>query len=148
MVDRVSLSIAIGGDLPAAERDTLLAHIQSEGLALDYDTEAFEDSDFPFDGPLLLYAHEVAWGRADALEVFCVANRLAFARWSGGSAAQFGPDRVVFTGTGEVSVYAADEDDAVVLSRETAERLGGYDAIIAYYAAADFSVPPLRFVRP
>jgi hypothetical protein len=146
MVDRVSLSIIIGGDLPAAQRAALLSHIQAEGLALDYDADAFEDGDFPLDASLSLYAHEVAWGRADVLEGFCVRQGLAFVRWSGGSAAQFGPERVVFTGTGAVATYAADEDDAVILSRDEAERLGSFEAIMTHFAAAYFAVPPLRFV--
>lgn len=57
MVDRVSLSITIGGDLATALRDDLVACIQSEGLALDYDGEDFALEDFPADGPLCLYAH-------------------------------------------------------------------------------------------
>ncbi|KMS56795.1 hypothetical protein [Sphingobium cupriresistens] len=146
MVVRVSLSITLGGDLSAALRDDLLAIVQSEGLALDYDAEPFTADDFPADGPLLIYAHEVAWGRVDRLEGFCVAHDLPFARWSGGSAAQFGPERAVFTGTGEASLYAADEDDDVVITMDRVERLGSYEAIMAYFAAANFRVPPLRFV--
>lgn len=146
MVDRVSLSITLGGDLSAALRDDLLAIVQSESLALDYDAEPFTADDFPADGPLSLYAHEVAWGRVDRLEGFCVAHGLPFARWSGGSAAQFGPERAVFTGAGEASLYAADEDDDVVISLDRAERLGSYEAIMAYFTAADFCVPPLRFM--
>ncbi len=115
MVDRVSLSITLGGDLSAALRDDILAIVQSKGLALDYDAEPFPADDFPANGPLSLYAHEVAWGRVDRLEGFCVAHGLPFARWSGGSAAQFGPERAVFTGAGEASLYAADEDDEVVI---------------------------------
>ena len=146
MVDRVSLSITLGGDLSAALRDDLLAIVQSEGLALDYDAEPFTADDLPADGLLSLYAHEVAWGRVDRLEGFCVAHSLPFARWSGGSAAQFGPERAVFTGPGEASLYAADEDDDVVISMDRAERLGSYEAIMAYFTAANICVPPLRFV--
>ncbi len=146
MVDRVSLSITIGGDLAAALRDDLVACIQSEGLALDYDGEDFSAEDFPADGSLCLYAHEVAYGRADELEGFCVAQGLPFVRWSGGSAAQFGPERAVFTGTGEVRLFAADEDDMVVIDLHRAERLGSYDAILAYFTAGDPAVPPLRFL--
>ncbi|WP_037480684.1 hypothetical protein [Sphingobium sp. ba1] len=146
MVDRVSLSITIGGDLAAALRDDLVARIQSEGLALDYDGEDFRAQDFPADGPLSLYAHEVAWGQADELEGFCVEQGLPFARWSGGCAAQFGPERAIFTGTGEVRLFAADEDDMVVIDLHRAEQLGSYEAIIAHFVAGDPAVPPLRFL--
>lgn len=146
MVDRVSLSITIGGNLAAALRDDLVACIQSEGLALDYDGEDFGAEDFPADGPLCLYAHEVAWGRAEALEGFCVEKRLPFVRWSGGSAAQFGPERAVFSGAGEVALFAADEDGNLTIDHDRAERLGSYEAIIAHFVAGNPAVPPLRFL--
>ncbi|MFX4083479.1 hypothetical protein ACKU27_00080 [Sphingobium yanoikuyae] len=60
MADRVSLSITLGGNPPAALRDDLLASIQNEGLALDYDADACTADDFPIEGPLPLYAHQVA----------------------------------------------------------------------------------------
>lgn len=146
MVDRVSLSITIGGDLASALRDDLVACIQSENLALDYDGEDFGAGDFPADGPLRLYAHEVAWGRADALEGFCVDRGLPFLRWSGGCAAQFGPERAVFTGAGEVTLFAADEEGVLIIDRERVERLGSYEAILAHFVAGDPAVPPLRFL--
>jgi hypothetical protein len=85
-------------------------------------------------------------GRVGRLEGFCVAHGLPFARWSGGSAAQFGPERAVFIGMGEARLYGADEEDAIVISMDRAERLGSYKAIMAYFTAADFFVPVLRFV--
>ncbi|WP_420143997.1 hypothetical protein [Sphingobium sp.] len=146
MVDRVSLSITLGGDLPVALRGDLVGHIQAEGLALDYDADAFTANDFPTDAPLSLYAHEVAWGRVDLVEGFCAVHGLPYVRWSGGSAAQFGPERAVFTGSGEVRLFAADEDDEVVMTMDRAMSLGSYEAIMAYFMAGDLSVPPLRFL--
>lgn len=49
------------------------------------------------------------------------------------------------TGSGDVTLYAADEEAFTVMSRTTAERLGSYDAIVAHFAAADFHVPHFRF---
>ncbi|MCC4258836.1 MULTISPECIES: hypothetical protein [Sphingobium] len=138
MSARVSLFIRLGGDL--------LACIQNEGLARDYDADAFTADDIPSDAPLSLYAHEVAWGRVDLLEGFCASHGLSYVRWSGGCAAQFGPERAVFNGAGEVRLFAADEDDRLVIDIDRVERLGSYEAIMAYFAAGDMSVLPLRFL--
>lgn len=68
-------------------------------------------------------AHEVAWGRFELLEVFCVRNHLPFARWSGAYAGQWGAERTVFTGSGEPRGFASDEDDYILIGRCTVERL-------------------------
>jgi len=144
MADRVSASIIIGGNLPAALLLDLVRLIGDEGLSTDWDGSDFAASDLPGDGPLRLMAHEVAWGRFDGLEAFCVANGLPFARWAGAYSGQWGAERVVFTGSGESQSYVADEEDFILIGRETVERLGSFAAIIAHFNAADFEVPPLR----
>lgn len=96
--------------------------------------------------PLELMAHEVAWGRFDCLESWCVEHSLPFARWSGAFSGQWGAKRAVFTGAGEVQSYAADEDDYLLIGRCTVERLGSYEAILAHFVAGDFAVPPLRLM--
>lgn len=73
-------------------------------------------------------------------------HSLSWVRWSGGSAAQFGPERAAFNGTGEVRLFAADEDDGLVIDRDRATRLGRYEAIMAGFAAGDLLGPPLRFL--
>ncbi|MBJ7441932.1 MAG: hypothetical protein JHD35_23345 [Sphingopyxis sp.] len=143
MADRVSASITIGGNLPAALRDRFIAVIQSEGLSTEWDGEPFAPSDLPDGKPLELMAHEVAWGRFEELETFCIELGLPFARWSGAHPSQWGAERLVFTGSGEPQSYAADEDDYILMGRCTAERLGSMDAIRAHFDAADFAIPTL-----
>lgn len=143
MAERVSASIAIGGNLPAGLLATFVAIVQNEGLSTQWDGPGFEQADLPEDAPLSLMAHEVAWGRFADLEAFCLVQGLPFARWSGACPGQWGPERVVFAGIGEPVGYAADEDDYIVVGRGTVERLGSYEAILAHFAAADFAVPPL-----
>ena len=143
MADRVSVTIVIGGVLPASQRETLADLIAHEGLSIEWDGPPFDASQFPDDVPLMLHAHEVAWGRVETLEAFCVEQGLAFARWSGSYPGQWDPERVVFTGAGEPQSFGASEDDYVMIGRHTAEALGSYEAIIANFDAADFRVPPL-----
>lgn len=144
MADRVSVSIAIGGTLAADLRDSFIAIIADEGLSTEWDGPDFDVSHVPTDEALRLYAHEVAWGRLNVLEAFCVAHGLAFSRWSGSYPGQFGPEIAVFTGSGEVRLFAADEEEQGVLGRATAERLGSFAAILAWFDAAAFVPPPLR----
>ena len=143
MADRVSASITIGGTLPRSLLPDLAALVQAEGLSTEWDSETFTLSMFREGAPLELMAHEVAWGWFERLESWCVQHGLPFARWSGGYSGQWGAERAVFTGAGEVQCYAADEDDYLLIGRCTAARLGSYEAILAHFAAGDFAVPPL-----
>ena len=143
MADRVSASITIGGRLLSTLLPEFIALIEQEGLSTQWDGEPFTVSDLPESGGLELMAHEVAWGRFEALEAFCIKNALPFSRWSGAYPSQWGAERVVFSGSGEPQSYAADEDDYILIGRCTAERLGSFAAIVAHFDAADFAVPSL-----
>lgn len=143
MADRVSAFITIGGAIDAATYAELAAIIGDEGLSLEWDGAPFEPHEREDGEPLRLCAHEVAWGRFGTLEAFCVAQHLPFARWSGAYSGQWDPERVVFSGDDEPLFYGASEDDDVMIGRHTAEALGSYEAIIANFDAADFTVPPL-----
>jgi hypothetical protein len=78
-----SVSIEIGGNLPAERLDDFTRIIGNECLSTEWDGPAFALSDLPTGEPLRLMAHEVAWGRLDLLAAFCVEQGLPFARWSG-----------------------------------------------------------------
>ena len=148
MADRVSASIVLGGTISTVAFAELAKIIEQEGLSTEWDGEPFQPGDITQGQPLSLHAHEVAWGRFEALESWCVANAMPFTRWSGAYAGQWGAERVVFTGAGEPSSFAADEDDHVLIGRDTAERLGSIEAIRAHFDAADFVVPPLVIGGP
>lgn len=143
MANRVSASIELGGMLSANNYAELVETIADEGLSIEWDGEPFEPHHRTEGQSLSLYAHDVAWGRFDALETWCVTMCIPFVRWSGAYSGQWGAERVVFTGDGDPQSYAADEDDYVVIGRGTVDKLGSFDAIIAYFDAADFKVPPL-----
>jgi hypothetical protein len=143
MADRVSASITLGGKITTSDYDALAEIVVGEALSVEWDGETFELAHRTVGESLGLYAHEVAWGRFETLETWCVEKKLPFVRWSGAYASQWGAQRVVFMGQGEPTAYAADEDDCVVICRETAEKLGSIEAIRAYFDGADFMVPPL-----
>lgn len=143
MADRVSASISIGGALASALLPDLIALIEDQGLSTEWDGEPVTPENLPHNAPLDLMAHEVAWGRFEELEAFCVTNALPFSRWSGGYSGQWGAERVVFSGSGDPASYAADEDDYILIGRCTVERLGSFAAVVAHFDAADLVVPPL-----
>lgn len=143
MADRVSASITIGGAITAAIHTELAAIIADDGLSTEWDGATFAPHERKAGEPLRLCAHEVAWGRFEQLEAFCVERRLPFARWSDAYGGEWDPERVVFTSDGKPQSYGASNDDDVRIGRHTAEALGSYEAIIANFDAADFAVPPL-----
>lgn len=146
MADRVSATITLGGVIAQAKMSDLLDAITAEGLSTDWDGEPFTLAELPADVPLRLMAHEVAWGRFEELEAFCVREALPFARWSGAYSGQWGAERVVFTGAGEPHSYAANDEDEVVIDRVEIERLGSFAAVLAHFEAADVAIPPLTTV--
>lgn len=145
MADRASVSIRIGGRIARADLLLLAELAEAESAYTDYD-------DTPFDpgrvepGVLTLVAHEVAWGRLDVIEDFCIERGLPFARWSGSSPGAFAAERVVFTGAGEPCCYAATDDDELVASLASLRELGSMAAIEAHFAAGDRETPPLEIV--
>lgn len=143
MVDRVSASIEIGGAISREDFSALSVVIADEGLAAEWDGEPFEAEHHIAGQSLRLFAHEVAWGRFDLLEARCRDLGLAYARWSGGNGGQWGPQRVISTGAGEPVSYPVDEDNVVVMCRESLEQMGSLETAYAWFDAADFPVPPL-----
>jgi len=88
-------------------------------------------------------AHEVANGRFDELEAFCIVHGLPFARWRAACPGQWGAERIVFYGSGDPVSYDVDDAGKVVVNREVVDRLGILEAIIAHFDAADHPIPPL-----
>ena len=140
------VSITIGGDLAASDRDRFVTAVADEGLSIEWDGPCFDAAQLPDGEPLRLFAHEVAWGRLDGLEALCLDLALPFVRWSGGYGCEWSPEIVVFDGSGDLLSFDADEQERVVIGRADVERLGNYEALIAHFDAADFVVPPLRLI--
>jgi hypothetical protein len=119
------------------------AAVESDGAFTDWEGTAFDPDDLDTSVPLYLADHEVAWGRFDAIETFCVDHGLVFARRAGGAPGAFGPERVVFDGT-TVRRFSASDDDEILIPVETVRGLGSYAAVLSHLAAAELEIPPFR----
>jgi hypothetical protein len=143
MADRVSVTFTLGGRISAADYEELVSVIVSEGLSTEWDGPAFEASHRTEGEPLELFANEVAWGKVEALENFCADHGLAYHFWAGGFFAEWSAERIIYRGEGAADSFIADESDRVLIDRGEVERRGSIEAVLAYFDAADFAVPPL-----
>lgn len=146
MADRVSATIAIGGTISSDVLPKLFEAIGNDDARVDWDGEPFVPEDVPSDGPLELKAHEVAWGCFREIEALCIEHGIAFVRWSGGSSGSFGPERIVFTGSGDVTSHAVTGDDVLTFDIDTIRQLGSIAAIEEDAAVGDFRPPALVIV--
>ena len=151
MADRVSAQITLGGKLAGSAVPELIAAIEAEGVAPDYEGTQFEAADLFNGEPLTLCASEVAWGTFNVLEAFCRTHGLAYRRWFGACSGVWGAGRCIYRGSGEtrdgpqvIDDYDASDDDQTLLGEQLARHLGSYEAIIAHFARASFAVPPLE----
>lgn len=144
MGDRVSVTITIGGILAAARTDDFVAVVQAARLTTEWDGEPFDNTQFPDDGPLRLYAQGVRNGEIPDVEDFCCANDLPFVRWSGGASGAFAPEIVIWTGQGERHSFGADEDGAIVMSADEARDLGSYEAISKHFQDGTYEPPAFQ----
>lgn len=140
MGDRVSVSITIGGRLPAALIDDFVSLLQAERLSTEWGGEVFDRDQFPQDEPLRLFAHEVRNGEIGDVEDFCCTNDLPFVRWSG-SSASFDAEIVIWTGQGDRHSFTANDNQNIVLSADEALELGSYEAITAHFTEGAYEPP-------
>lgn len=153
MADRVTAQITIGGTLPASAVPALIEAIQAEGLSTQYDGTPFEPDELVNGEALTLCAYEVPWGVFRDLELFCRNHRLAYSRWFGACSGAWGAGRSIYRGTHEtregeegVDDYDASDDDQTLLGEQLARHLGSYEAIMAHFERANFTVPPVEIV--
>ena len=143
MADRVSVTMSLGGTLPRNLLVDLEQAIAEDDASTDWEGTAFSRELLTREEPLVLMACEVAWGRFEAIEQFCLVYGLPFVRWSGGCTGSFPPERIVFTGSGDLHYFTASEDDEILISKEDVDRLATIEAIRAHFGKAAFTVPAL-----
>jgi hypothetical protein len=153
MADRCSASITIGGTLGDEHLPAFYAAIANEDLAIDFDEAAFTPEDLISGEPLTLCAHEVSWGIFKVLEPFCQTHKLPYTRWNGACSGVWGCGRSVYRGDidgtegpSKIHEYDVSEDDQILMGAGLARHLGSFEAILAHFDEADFSVPPLVIV--
>lgn len=145
MADRVSVTIRIGGVLPWAKLAEFVAAVEAESLT-DHLGEYFSLHQITGFEPLDLAANEVAWGRLETLEAFCVEHRLPFVRWCGCYPGGWEAERVVFDGAAEPRSYTVTENDLVVVTEQDIRSLGTIEAVLAYFLSATLALPPLTLI--
>lgn len=147
MADRVSVSITIGGKLPAALLDELIGKANNHGLSLEWAGEPLAADDLQPGEPLTLHAHEVSNGQVDEVEDFCCAHDLPFVRWSGGAPGAFPAEIVVWQGVGDRRVFTADEHEKVVLTTDEAAEIVTLDDLREHFTTGGY-LPPAFEVIP
>jgi hypothetical protein len=148
MADRVPARIRVGGTLAADCLDQLAHLVAAYDLRCDWDSEPFDPTALPPDGPLDLYALETRNGSFDDLEAFCVDHGLAFWRWAGGTPGSFTPEIVVFTGRGAPESFQASEGEIIALDPDIITELENYEAIVEMIERSRFEPPAFCLTRP
>lgn len=144
MADRVSVSITIGGKLPADRLPELYKLADFYGLSTEWGGEPLES--VTSGEPLRLHAHEVQNGNIEDIEDFCCTNDLPFRTWSGGSPGSFSPEVRVWPGHGPRAIFSADDNESVVLTLQEYNALGDLAAIGEHFRLGGFKPPALSIV--
>ena len=147
IADRASAMIRLGGRLPAAALPVLLTAIEDDRGFAGWGELPIDEADCHAGEPLEICGYELVGGVFASIEDFAVAHGLAFVRNSGSCPGVFGPERVVFDGTGPRRDYDLTEFDLVVLGIDRLRALGSLDAAEAWFATADYTPPPLELIE-
>ncbi|WP_447953952.1 hypothetical protein [Sphingopyxis chilensis] len=147
MADRASASIVIGGNIPRSCISGLIEAITNDGGRADWEGEALDASAVRDGTTLEAFAYELPGGTFDWTEEFCEDHGLAYVRNSGSCAGAFGPERVIFTGTGAAVQFDMTESDEIVLARSMIRDLGTMEAIEAWFRLAEFVPPPFTIIE-
>lgn len=147
MADRASASIVIGGNISRSLIPDLIKAITFDGGRADWEGEPLQDSDVSGGATIEACAYELAGGTFDWTEEFCEDHGLAYVRNSGSCGGAFGPERVIFTGTGAAVQFDMTESEEIVLARSMIRDLGSMEAIEAWFRLAEFVPPPFTILE-
>lgn len=141
MADRASASIVIGGNIAQSCIAGLIEAIATDGGRADWEGEPLDASAVRGGATLEAFAYDLSGGTFEWTEEFCEDHGLAYVRISGSCGGAFGPERVIFTGTGAAVQFDMTESDEIVLAQSMIRDLGSMEAIEAWFRLAEF-VPP------
>jgi hypothetical protein len=146
MADRASASIVIGGNIPQSSIADLIEAIATDGGRADWEGQPLDASAVRDGSALEAFAYELPGGTFEWTEEFCEDHGLAYVRSSGSCGGVFGPERVIFTGTGAAVQFDMTESDEIVLARSMIRDLGSMEAIEAWFRLAEFVPPPVTII--
>ena len=146
MADRASASMIIGGIISRSLLPALIEAIDLNNGRLDWEGEPVTASDVEEGKTLEIFACEIAGGMFDAVEALCEAHGVAFVRNSGSCVGVFGPERVIFDGSGPSRQYDLTESDQIALTITDFRSLRSIEAIAAWFQSAAYTPPPLTIV--
>jgi hypothetical protein len=147
MADRAGASIVIGGTILRSSISDLIEAIATDGGRADWEGEPLQDSDVSGGATLQACACEMPGGTFEWTEEFCEEHGLAYVRNSGSCGGAFGPERVIFTGTGAAVQFDMTESEELVLARSLIRDLGSMEAIEAWFRLAEFVPPPFTVLE-
>ena len=147
MADRASASIVIGGAIPRTSIADLIEAIATDGGRADWEGEPLDASAVGDGATLETFAYELPGGTFDWTEEFCEDHGLAYVRNSGSCGGAFGPERVIFTGTGAAVQFDMTESEEIVLARSMIRDLGSMEAVEAWFRLAEFVPPPFTIIE-
>lgn len=144
MAETYDTTIIIGGRIRRADLDKLWRALESEVV---YDiggawVDPVNRHNYKIEGGETLgFGHsEQPWGNFGTLEPVLIELGLPFERYSDDG------DRRIYTGAGQPEDTPASPQGDAVIDSAHAKALGSYEAILAYFARADFSPPPFEIV--
>lgn len=143
MADRASASIRIGGVIPHSSISGLFDAIDRDGGRADWEGEPLDPASLRSGDTLEAFAYAQPGGMFEWTEQFCEDHGIAFVRNSGSFSGVFGPERVVFSGTGTPSQFDMTENEEIVLARSMIRALATIEAIEAWLDSAEFQPPPI-----
>ncbi|CCA93975.1 hypothetical protein [Novosphingobium sp. PP1Y] len=146
MADRTSASILIGGVIPHSCISGLFDALDGDGGRADWEGEPLDPTSLRPGETLAAFAYAQPGGMFEWTEQFCEDHGIAFVRNSGSCIGVFGPERVVFTGTGTPAQFDMTENEEIVLARSMIGALGTMEAIEAWFDNAAFQPPPITIV--
>lgn len=144
MPDCASASITIGGRVSPEQFVTLCRLIADEDLRVEAEGDIFSPESRIEGQPLQLFDHQAIGGHFPVLELWCLQNGLSYSRWCAGYSGSWLPHREVFTGSGDVVTYPANENGATVATREILDQHDSLPSLRAWFAAADAQIAPLE----
>ncbi|WP_067736898.1 hypothetical protein [Novosphingobium naphthalenivorans] len=145
MADRASASIRIGGVIPQLCISGLFEAIDRDGGRADWEGEPLDPTSLRSGETLAVFGYAQPGGMFEWTEQFCEDNGIAFVRNSGSCSGVFGPERVVFSGTGTPAQFDMTENEEIVLARCMIRALGSMEAIETWFESAEFQPPPITF---